>query len=704
MKHFKRVILLFLIVLSINNVRADEGMWTIFNMDSTLVRKMKDIGLLLTSDQLYNENQASLKDAIMIFDNGCTAEVVSPNGLIFTNHHCGRDRVQQLSSNTNNYIRDGYWANSRAEELPIKGLTVKFVIKTVDVTAQAVELLKTKGIRKVSSEIEKQYNDSTLGYTASLDGFSSGQYYISIYQTFNDVRLVGVPPESIGNFGGETDNFEWPRQSADFCVFRIYADANNLPASYSANNKPYQPKFFLPISLAGVHENDFAMTIGFPGSTHRYINSSELKEEQDIKNRATILTKGEFINVLKEEMDKDETIRLKYSNKNFSAGNSYKFALGTEKLVNLSPAMDNKLKQESEFQAWIKTDSALQKKYGKCFATIKKNYDLQHNPKYAHAILTGALFGDASLFGMRARNIIDMLSEGDKDQIRKAAESYKQWHSTFIKDYDVNTDKKITTAMIKLVKKEVKPEYLPGFYSIIESKYKGDIDKYVDEMYKKSIFTNSSSLDKYLNKPNLSLKKDLLYIFGVDIYDKMIDLKKQTTDMGSEIRKTNKLYQEGLREKEKGMLKYPDANFTMRLTYGKVTGANPRDGLIYKSQTTLKGVIEKEDSTNYEFNVSPKLKNLYFHKDFGKYGENGNLYTCFLTSTDITGGNSGSPVLNSKGELTGLAFDGNFESLAGDIIYESEKNRSVNVDIRYVLFVIDKFAGAKHILNELTIK
>ncbi|MBP1637927.1 MAG: peptidase, partial [Bacteroidetes bacterium] len=247
-------------------------------------------------------------------------------------------------------------------------------------------------------------------------------------------------------------------------------------------------------------------------------------------------------------------------------------------------------------------------------------------------------------------------------------------------------------------------EYLPGFYSIIESKYKGDIDKYVDEMYKKSIFTNSSSLDKYLKKPNLSLKKDLLYIFGVDIYDKMIDLKKQTTDMGSEIRKTNKLYQEGLREKEKGMLKYPDANFTMRLTYGKVTGANPRDGLIYKSQTTLKGVIEKEDSTNYEFNVSPKLKNLYFHKDFGKYGENGNLYTCFLTSTDITGGNSGSPVLNSKGELTGLAFDGNFESLAGDIIYESEKNRSVNVDIRYVLFVIDKFAGAKHILNELTIK
>jgi hypothetical protein len=704
MSYFKRTTLFLLVLFCFTMVKADEGMWTISNLNSALVQKMKEIGLQLSADQIYSENQSSLKDAVMIFDNGCTAELVSSNGLIFTNHHCGRDRVQQVSSEVHNYIRDGFWASSRKTEIPIKGLTVKFLIKTVDVTQQAIDLLKTKSSRKVQAEIEKQYADTLKGYTASLDGYSTGQYFVAVYQIFNDVRLVGVPPESIGNFGGETDNFEWPRQSADFSIFRVYADKNNLPAAYSADNKPYQPKTFLPISLSGVRENDFELTIGFPFATQRYINSYELQEEQEVKNRATVITKGKYIDVLKKEMDNDESVRLKYSNKNFSAGNSYKLALGTLKLVNLSPALTNKQKQEAEFQAWVKSDSTRVKKYGKALEIIQKKYELQHNPKYAHALITGALFGDASLFGIRTRSIVEQLSKNDQKQLGKAIENYRQWYRSFSKDYDVSTDKKIARTMIKLVKKEVKKEYLPDFYAVIDAKYQGNIDKYVDDLYAQSIFTSTDGIDKFLEKPSLSIKEDPLYIFGVSIYEKLIELRKLTTDLSADIRKTNHLYEEGVREKEAGQLKYPDANFSMRLTYGTVSGATPRDGLIYKSQTTLRGVIEKEDSTNFEFQVSPKLKQLYYKKDFGRYGEKNQLFTCFLTNTDITGGNSGSPVINGKGELTGLAFDGNFESLAGSIIYEPEKNRAVNVDIRYVLFVIDKFAQSQYVLNELTIK
>jgi hypothetical protein len=704
MKIIQRGVFIALLLLISNFIKAEEGMWVISKLDSTLIQRMKSIGLQLTKEQIYSETKPSIKDAVVIFDNGCTGELVSANGLLFTNHHCGRDRVQQVSTDAKNYIRDGFWASSQKEEIPIKGLTVRFLIKSVDVTKQAVELLKTKGLRRVQAEIEKQFNDSVNRYTASLDAYSDGKYYVAIYQIFNDVRLVGVPPESVGNFGGETDNFEWPRQGADFSVFRVYADRDNLPAAYSADNQPYHPKSFLPVSLSGIKDYDFTLTIGFPGITERYITSYELKEDLEVKNRATALAKGKYIEVVKAEMDKDEAIRLKYSTKNFSAGNSYKLALGTIKLVNLSPAMQKKQAEEEEFQKWVKADPERTKKYGTCLATLQKNYELEHDAHYAHALLSSALFSDATLFGTRAKHIAELVEKKDNAQLEKTIEAFREWYVPFSKNYDAATDQKIVRAMLKMVKKELAPQYLPEIFSIINDKYHGDIDLYVNDLYAKSIFTTAEGVEKFLKKPKLTIREDPLFIYGTKVVDKLLELKKMTTDYGTEIRKADRLYDQGVREKDAGILKYPDANFSMRATYGSVEGVSPRDGLTYKSKTTLKGVIEKEDSTNFEFYVWPKIKQLYAKKDYGRYGENGELYTCFLSSTDITGGNSGSPVINGKGELIGLAFDGNWESLAGNIIYEPQKNRSINVDIRYVLFVIDKFAGAKNIIDELTIK
>ena len=700
MKKFSNLLLFILLT---GSVIADEGMWTISRLDGQLMQKMKKAGLILPAAQIYDTLAPSLKDAVMVFDNAGTAEFVSANGLVMTNHHCARGRAQEVSTAEHNYLRDGFWANSLQEELPIKGLTVRVLTKQIDVTDKALELLKMFGSRKASYALEKLYNDSTQGIEASMDGFSNGTYLLSVYQVFKDVRMVGLPPESIGNFGGETDNFAWPRHSADFSVFRVYADANNRPASYSPNNKPYNPKHFLPTSLRGVQPKDFSMILGFPFSTARHITSFEMMEEMDVKNRATGITKGKYIEVVEREMNKDERIRLLYSDKNFSAGNSCKLALGTLKQVYLSPALEMKQREEAAFQKWVQADTSRLRKYGDCLATLERNYTLEKEPKYAHALLTGALFGDATLFGIRSRGLVDQLEFKEKSALDKQVLSFQNWYAKFLTEYDTKTDQEIVRAMVKLLKKEMKKDYLPDFYTIIDNQYKGNIDAYVNDLYAKSIFTSTDSVQHFMENPSRRIQQDPLYVFGISVYTKLMDLRKLSDKYSEEIRKYKKVFNEAMREKEAGTLSYPDANFSLRLSYGTVCGATPRDGLSYGFQTTLLGVLEKEDSTNYDFQVHPRLKALYLNKDFGRYGESNRMPVDFLTNNDICGGNSGSPVLNKKGELIGIAFDGNWESLASNIIFEPDKNRTVNVDIRYALFIIDKFANNKYILNELTI-
>jgi len=515
--------------------------------------------------------------------------------------------------------------------------------------------------------------------------------------------MVGIPPESIGNFGGETDNFAWPRHSADFSVFRVYANANNQPAAYSATNKPYKPKYFLPTSLKGVQPNDFSMVLGFPFSTARHITSFEMIEEMDVKNRATGITKGKYIEVVEREMNKNQRVRLLYSDKNFSAGNSCKLALGTLKQVYLSPALENKRRDEADFQKWVQADTARLRKYGNCLAILKKNYALEKEPKYAHALLTGALFGDATLFGIRSRGLVDQIELKDKSALDKQILSYRNWYTKFLTEYDPKTDQAIVLAMVNLLKKEMKKDELPDFYNVIDGKYKGNINQYVDDLYAKSIFTCPDSVEQFMQNPTERVLQDPLYIFGISVYTKLMDLRKLSDKYSEEIRKYKKVYNEAMREKNADMLTYPDANFSLRLSYGTVCGATARDGLSYGFQTTLKGVLEKEDSTTYDFQVNPKLKKLYQNKDFGRYGFGGVMPIDFLSNNDICGGNSGSPVLNGKGELIGIAFDGNWESLASNIIFEPDKNRTISVDIRYALFIIDKFANNTYILNELTI-
>lgn len=700
MKSYKFAFLALVVLFQSTCLFAEEGMWPVSEIDKRLYNQMVESGLKVPFEALYSEKNVSIKDAVVLFDGGCSAGVVSKSGLLFTNHHCARDRVQEVSTEQHNYIQNGYWANSIQEEIPIKGLNVKFLVKSINVTEKAKELLKNNSSRKAQFLIEKEYNNPKESIEASLDSYSTGEYIVSIYRVFNDVRLVGIPPESIGNFGGETDNFVWPRQSADFAVFRIYAGANNQPANYSPNNKPYQSEKFLPISLAGVHDNDFAMTYGFPYITHRNISSSELDEEVNVKDKATMITKGKYIDVLKPEMETKDDVRLKYSTKNFSAGNSQKLAEGVVKYVSLSPAFEEKKQKEEKFSKWVNSSPERKEKYGKVLEILNDNYKAEKSPKYAHAIIGGALFGDASLFGIRAKQVVEATKDTAKT---KSLANFQKWYLSFMKDYDAPTDKKIVVAMLKLVKEEIDSKYLPDLYQTIDEKFGGNINAYADNMYNTSIFLNSDKVNAFFKGENVNIEQDPLYLYGVSIFNKMQDLKKINADADTQIRSARKLYTEGFLEMNAGVLTYPDANFSMRLTYGKVTGAAPRDGLSYKSQTTLLGVIEKENTRDYQFYVWPRLKDLYYKKDFGRYGENGKMYTCFLSSTDITGGNSGSPVIDANGRLIGLAFDGNEESLAGDMIYEKDKNRSINVDIRYVLFIIDKYANDPYILNELSI-
>ena len=708
----KKVVLavLSVIILSIGTLRADEGMWMLPLIQKLNSKKMSEIGFKLSAKDIYDINNSSLKDAVLHFGGGCTAEIISKDGLVLTNHHCGYSSIQKLSTVDHDYLQNGYWAMNRDEELPAKGLTVTFLDRFEDVTREVTEALAAttdaKGKREALKTISDQLSARAVGDNKYLKGrvasfFGDNQYYLVITKTYNDIRFVGAPPSSIGKFGADTDNWMWPRHTGDFSMFRIYADKDNNPAEFSKENVPFKPKKFLTISLKGEQQNDPAMVIGYPGRTNRFMTSYEVKETSEITNAITILVRGVRQNVLMADMVSDPKIRLQYSNKYAGSSNFWKKAIGMNETFEKLKVYDRRAAEEKTFTEWVNADPVRVQKYGKALADVKSAIEQRAKLQvllkyYTEALYPIELTTAALRFGPK--------TEEDSRPRTDARTAPTVTPADFYKDYNLSTDKKVAKAMLALFREKVAPADLPDFFKTIDSEFHGSIDGYVDAMFGNSAFVSEEKLKAALAGDKKELANDPALKAARNISGAMLKYTRDLEQSRSLYAEGQKLFIAGMLEMKAGQAIYPDANSTMRMTYGKVLSYSPKDGVTYDYVTTLDGVMQKEDPKNWEFVVPAKLKELYNAKDFGQYAlKDGRMPVAFLTNNDITGGNSGSPVMNRKGELIGTAFDGNWESMSSDIIFEPSLQRCINVDIRYTLFIMDKFGGAGYLLNEMKI-
>ena len=704
---------LLMAVLIAPQAKADEGMWLLQLMrQQNLEDQMRKQGLAISADDIYNPNAPSLKDAIGIFGGGCTGEVISPNGLVITNHHCGFSFIQQLSTVEHNYLHNGFWSQSYEEELPCNGIAFTFVVSIKDVTEEIENRVKEGKIteddtfnRKVLAQVGNELfkADNIEGkehmYAQLLPYFEGNKFYLVYYKKYTDVRLVATPPHSIGKFGGETDNWMWPRHTGDFSVFRIYADENGNPAAYSKENKPLSTPKHLSISLNGFDYGDFAMIMGFPGSTSRYLTGDEVKQRMFQKNEPRIAMRDVTLKIIREEMAKSEDIAIKYANKLASISNYWKNSIGMNKAIVDNKVVETKLANEATFKAWAQQHG--KEEYIDVVEKINACVEESNRTAYLFT-LTTELISNVEFF---SRN----LTEGNKKIFEQPALIKDQmdfsYNSLHNRDYIHEIDLRIAKAVLPLYFERTTPQERHEYLNEIYAKYKGNLDKYLDMVYSKSILANKKNFEKFMKKPTLkAYENDPAYKLRYAIFTTYMELNKKSQELAKAINPLHKAYLKGLMEQANGAPVYPDANFTMRLTYGNVKAYQPKDGVTFNHYTTLKGVMEKEDPNNSEFIVPARLKELYKANDFGQYAlPNGEMPVAFLTTNDITGGNSGSGVLNSRGELIGLAFDGNWESLSGDINFDDNLQRCINVDIRYVLFVIEKFGNCKRLIDEMTI-
>ena len=694
----------------------DEGMWLPMFVERLNYVDMQKMGLHLTADELYSINHSSLKDAIVSLGGFCTAEVVSPEGLLFTNHHCGYGAIQEHSSVDHDYLTDGFWAMSKAEELPNEGLFVMFLNRMEDktrevlgvVTADMDESARNAAISKKVEELRKEATENGK-YAVELKSFFNGnEFYMFVYQKFNDIRLVGAPPSSIGKFGGDTDNWMWPRHTGDFSIFRIYTAPDGSPAQYSKDNVPMTPKHFLPVSIKGYKNNDFAMIWGYPGRTDRYMNSWTVDATLNDIDPVIVKVFEKVLEKQKEGMDADNAVRIQYASSYASLANTWKNKLGEARDLKRLNVVQKKQETEAKLQQWINADAQRKAKYGDVlgtFADIYKQYKDQNIFAQMYYNQFCLRLSSALSFPGQATAIETALKTGAKgDDLKKQMAKYKETSKAHFKEYNNAIEQNTAVALLTLYRANIPTAQQPSIYQVIDKKYKGDINKYVAEMFKNSIFCTEAKFNAFLEKPNLKkFQNDPALLLYNSFTDNVKKVQAVNMELSAKNRKAQRLFLEALREMEPSKSFYPDANSTMRMTYGKVLGYYPADGVHYNYFTTLDGVMAKEDPTNEEFIVPAKLKELYNKKDYGRYGEDGKLYTCFLTDNDITGGNSGSPVINGNGELIGLAFDGNWEAMSGNILFEPALQRTISVDVRYVLFVIDKYAGATNLIKELKI-
>jgi len=676
---------------------------------------MQEMGLNLTAEEIYSINNSSLKDAIVIFGRGCTGEIISKDGLLITNHHCGYGTIQSHSTIEHDYLSDGFWAMSRKEELKNPGLTVRFLVRIEDVNDRVLEGLnddmteaeRNEKIKEIGDEIEAEATEDTH-YTASVRSFFKGnEFYLFVYEVFRDVRLVGAPPSSVGKYGADTDNWMWPRHTGDFSMFRVYTAPDGSPADYAEENIPLKPKHFLPVSVKGVKKGDFSMILGYPGGTDRYLTSYGVRLAVNESNMTIVKIRAEKLAIMREGMDADNEVRIQYASKYAGTANYWKYYIGQTKGLKRLKVYDKKLALEVRFSAWVDANPAREAKYGEALPDIEKGYDIlkQYNLSrryYREAISRGSeILGFAGRFGT-LRKLLDEKAEQEKiDRAVKGLRSYTERH---FKNYNANIDQNLLAAMMKMYYLNVPADQQPEMLKKLAEKYNDDFTDWAAIIFEKSIFSSPEKVYALLDNPKAkTIAKDPAYEAIKAFSDNYEVISDKMAEADKYLARGNRLFMAGLREMDKDKVFYPDANFTMRLSYGTVQDYYPGDAVRYEYFTTLDGVMEKEDPDNWEFVVPAKLKDLWKDKDYGIYGDGDVMPVCFLTDHDITGGNSGSPVINGDGELIGLAFDGNWEAMSGDIAFEPALQRTINVDIRYVLFIIDKYAGAQNIIDELTI-
>ena len=694
--YMKRILALLTALAVSMTALADEGMWLLPLLKQLNGKDLKAAGCKLTPEEIYSINKTSLKDAIVHFGGGCTGEMISDQGLLVTNHHCGYSSIQALSTDDHNYLMDGYWAKNFAEEIPCPGLTVTFLVSMEDVTdviENAGNLAKTK-----AAELTEAAEKANPGCTARVTGFYNDNiHYLILYRTYQDVRFVGAPPEDMGKFGGETDNWMWPRHTCDFSMFRVYAGKDNMPAAYSEENVPYKPAKSLKISLKGVKEGDYTMIMGYPGRTQRYQTAAQLNE-MIATNRISIDARTVRQDLMWEAMCADPSVQLKYADKYAGSANGWKKWQGEELAFKNLNIIGREEEKEAALKAWIDADPERQAKYGDPFTTIA---DHVQNTSAANRALTLVVEAPYSieLVGLASdlTEYYAMALQEEKDSV-SALDSAKEQVKAEYRDYVVELDKKEAVALLEFYRKNARPEdYLDGLGTDFATL---DIPAYVDSLFAVSVFTSYEKV-KAATKEDLKVDPALtLYNSVINLVVKHIGASRMTP---ASVRKARKDFAAALMAWQKGVAMYPDANSTMRLTYGHVLPYSPKDALKYNYFTTTQGLLEKEDPTNPEFILPAGIKSLVVAKDFGRWADkDGSLHTCFLTNNDITGGNSGSPVLDAKGNLIGLAFDGNWESMSSDVMFEPALQRCICVDIRYVLWLVEKYGQADNIIAELT--
>lgn len=688
--------------------KADEGMWIPMLLDKYNIEDMQKQGFKLTAEDVYAINQASLKDAVIglgregrPFAHFCTGNLVSNEGLVITNHHCAFDMIQSHSSLEHNYLRDGFWARTKADELANPGITASVLVRMEDVTDKIVPHLKDNmteaereaKIKQISKKLEAKAVKGTDLKANIKPYFNGNQFFMSVFRIYRDVRLVGAPPSAIGKFGGDTDNWTWPRHTGDFSVLRIYAGENNEPAEYSEKNKPYRPAKHFKVSTAGVKEGDFTMVFGYPGTTNEYLTSFAVAQIQDIENPHKIAIRTAKLNIMNEAMESDELLRIKYAAKAAGVANAWKKWQGEVKGLKRFNTVAQKQKLEQEFFRWASS----KEKYNGLLDKYKKLYDRRKDLILASAYLNEAGLGGAEVVGFSLSMTDSVKKQANKEKLKAQA-------GKFYKNYDPATDERILAEMLRLYNQKLEPEWIPA--EVIEAGKTKNYRKFAAGIFEHSVFTSPERMESFIDRLNeesvQELEKDPVYKLAVSIRNFNIkNLRNPLSAIQKELSQLNRVWLAGLMEMQPEKTFYADANSTLRVAYGKIGGYSPFDAVYYKPYTTLDGIMEKDNPDIYDYNVPQKLRDIFHTRNFGNYTQDGEIPVCFIANNHTTGGNSGSPVLNARGELIGLNFDRAWDGVMSDMQYDPSICRNISVDVRYVLFIIDKFAGADHLIQEM---